>query len=111
MTEGNASKNLTPDPAEETRLLYKDWRERFIMPLLIGCVVLGVIVLIPAVQTAGSVVIKTIFIATYVITGVVTVIHFSYSIRVSVFLLIVYVLGLSELFRYGILGASAFFFF
>ena len=110
MMESNPSQNTSPNPEEATRLLYKNWREQFVMPLLIGTLVLGVFVLIPAVQSAGNLIIKTIFIATYVVTGIVTVIRFSYSIRISVFLLVVYVLGLSELFRYGILGDGSFFF-
>jgi GAF domain-containing protein len=110
MMESKPSQNTVPNPKEETRLLYKNWRERFIMPLLIGSLVLGVFVLIPAVQSAGNLILKTIFIATYVLTGIVTVINFSYSIRISVFLLAVYVLGLSELYRYGILGDGSFFF-
>ena len=36
--------------------------------------------------------------------------RFSYSVRMSVFLLGIYVLGMSELFTYGILGDSLFFF-
>ncbi len=110
MMESNPSKNTSTTPEEATRLLYKNWREQFVMPLLIGSLILGVFVLIPAVQSAGSQLIKAIFVATYVITGIVTVVRFSYSIRISVFLLGVYALGLSELFRYGILGDGTFFF-
>jgi GAF domain-containing protein len=111
MMESNPSKTTIPSPEEETRLLYKNWREQFVMPLLIGSLVFGAFVLIPAVQSAGNMVIKAIFIATYIITGIVTVIRFSYFIRISVFLLVVYVLGLSELYRYGILGDSSIFLF
>jgi GAF domain-containing protein len=110
MMDSNPSQNIPPTPEEATRLLYKNWRERFVMPLLIGSLILGAFVLIPAVQSAGSILIKAIFIFTYVITGIVTVIRFSYPVRMSVFLLVVYVLGLSELFRYGILGDGTFFF-
>jgi GAF domain-containing protein len=111
MTESVTSKNAIINPQEAIRLLYKNWREQFVLPLLIGSLALGVFVLIPAVQSAGSLIIKVIFVATYVITGIVTVIRFSYSVRISVFLLGIYVLGLSELFAYGILGDSVFFFF
>ena len=109
MMESNPSKNTSITPEEATRLLYKNWRERFAMPLLIGSLVLGVFVLIPSVESVGNIIIKAIFIITYVATGIVTVIHFSYSVRISVFLLVVYALGLSELFRYGILGDGSFF--
>jgi GAF domain-containing protein len=111
MTESNLSQNLAPNPEEETRLLYKDWREQFIMPLLIGCLILGVFVLIPAVQSAAAnLFLKIVFIATYVLLGIVTVIHFPYFVRVSVFLLVIHVLGLSELLRYGILGDCSVFY-
>jgi GAF domain-containing protein len=101
---------ISPNPEEETRLLYKNWREKFVMPLLIGTLILGIFVLIPAVDSAGNTIIKAIFILAYVLTGIVTVVRFSYTIRISVFLMSIYALGLSELFRYGILGDSVFFF-
>jgi putative methionine-R-sulfoxide reductase with GAF domain len=110
MMESGPAQNISSSPKEETRLLYKNWRERFITPLLIGSLILGIPALISAVQSAGNLILKTVFIATFVLTGIVTVIRFSYTIRISVFLLIVYVLGLSELFRYGILGDASFFF-
>jgi hypothetical protein len=99
MMESNPSKNMPPTAEEATRLLYKNWRERFAMPLLIGTLILGVFVLIPSVESAGNIIIKAIFIATYLATGIVTIIRFSYSVRIGVFLFVVYVLGVSELFR------------
>jgi GAF domain-containing protein len=110
MIQNDPSQITTPNPEEATRLLYKNWRERFVMPLLIGTLLLGAIVLIPAVTSAGSFFIKAIFIAAYGLTGLVTVVRFPYNFRINVFLLCIYALGLSELFRYGILGDSAFFF-
>jgi GAF domain-containing protein len=109
MMESNPSKNTSPTPEEATRLLYKNWRERFAMPLLIGSLILGAFALIFSIQSAGSMLLSAIFIVTYVMTGIVTVIRFSYSVRIGVFLLVVYTLGLSELFRYGILGDGSFF--
>jgi GAF domain-containing protein len=109
MMESNTSKNTSPTPEEATRLLYKNWRERFAMPLLIGSLILGALALFFSVQSAGNIILKAIFIIAYAITGIVTVIHFSYSVRISAFLFIVYALGLSELYRYGILGDGSFF--
>lgn len=109
MMESNPSKNTSTTPEEATRLMYKNWREQFAMPLLIGTLILGVFVLIPSIQSAGNIIFKAIFIAAYVATGIVTVIRFSYAIRIGVFLFVVYVLGVSELFRYGILGDASFF--
>jgi GAF domain-containing protein len=109
MMEINTSNNSSTTPEEATRLMYKNWREKFALPLLIGTLILGVFVLIPSVQSAGNIIFKVIFITAYVATGIVTIIPFSYSVRIGVFLFLVYVLGVSELFRYGILGDSSFF--
>ncbi len=110
MMESNPSKNAPLNAEEATRILYKNWREQFVMPLLIGSLVLSGLALIPAIQSVGNIIIQSIFIAIFVMTGIVTVIRFSYSVRISVFLLGVYALGLSELYRYGILGDGTFFF-
>lgn len=102
--------NASNSPEEATRLLYKSWREQFTMPLLIGSLVLGILALIPALSGAGNTFIRVLFISVYVLTGIVTVIRFSYSIRMSVFLTSIFALALAELFTHGILGDSLFFF-
>ncbi|HMU91875.1 MAG TPA: GAF domain-containing protein [Anaerolineales bacterium] len=102
--------NASNSPEESTRLLYKSWREQFTMPLLIGSLVLGILALIPALSGAGNTFIRVLFISVYVLTGIVTVIRFSYSIRMSVFLTSIFALALAELFTHGILGDSLFFF-
>lgn len=98
------------NPEDATRILYKNWREGFALPLLIGVLIFGALALIPAVNASESTLIDSIFITTYVMTGLVTVARFSYLVRMSVFLLGIYILGLSELITYGILGDSLFFF-
>ena len=110
MMESNPSENTIFDPKETTRLLYKNWRDKFVMPLLIGSLVLGLFALIPAISGTGNATLKAIFITTYILTGIVTVVRFPYSIRMGVFLLSIYALGLGELFTHGILGDSLFFF-
>jgi GAF domain-containing protein len=110
MMQSNPSPAISSNPEEVTRLLYRNWREKFVTPLLIGTLILGAFVLIPAVNSAGSIFIKAVFITTYVLTGIVTLVPFTYNIRISVLLLGIYALGLSELMRYGILGDSTFFF-
>lgn len=107
---GITSTNKAFNPEESARTLYKNWRESFVIPLLIGTLIFGTILLIPAITSAKSSVIETIFIATYVATGIVTFIRFSYQIRMGVFLLSVFVLGLSELATHSILGDGIFFF-
>ncbi|MDP1545378.1 MAG: GAF domain-containing protein [Anaerolineales bacterium] len=98
------------NPENATRELYKNWREQFAIPLLIGVLVFGALALIPAVSASESILLDAIFITTYLITGLVTVIRFSYLVRMSVFLAGVFVLGLAELLTYGILGDGLFFF-
>ncbi|MBE0671528.1 MAG: GAF domain-containing protein [Anaerolineales bacterium] len=99
------------NPEDATRLLYKNWRERFALPLLIGVLVFGAFVLIPAVNASTSPVVDAIFITTFIVTGIVTVVRFSYAIRMTVFLLSIYMLGVGELITHGILGDSLIFFF
>ncbi len=106
----NLSSSETTNPEESTRQLYKNWREGFAIPLLVGVLVFGAFALVPAVRSSESILIAAIFIATYVITGIVTIVRFSYIVRMSVFLLSIYVLGISELITHGILGDSLFFF-
>ncbi len=111
MTQSNLPLNAPSDPGEATRLLYKNWREQFAMPLLLVALALGLGVLIPALSSASeSNLLKAIFVTAFALTGIVTVIKFSYTIRISVFLLSLYSLGVAELLRYGILGDGTFFF-
>lgn len=106
-----SSNKPSPKPEEATRLLYKNWRERFALPLLLGVLVFGAIVLVPALNASTSLIVDAIFITAYTATAFVTVIRFSYYVRMSVFLLAVYVLGLGELITHGVLGDSLIFFF
>ncbi|MBI5354267.1 MAG: GAF domain-containing protein [Chloroflexi bacterium] len=108
--ESNTSKTLATNPEEATREFYKNWRERFVIPLLVGLLVLGGINLVFALNTSQSPFINVIFVTTFVLTGIVTIIRFSYQVRMGVILLSVYALGISELVTHGILGDSLFFF-
>jgi GAF domain-containing protein len=110
MMNTNLSNSQSTNPEEATRQLYKNWREGFAIPLLLGVLIFGAIALGPAIISSESIIIDVIFISTYVITGIVTIVRFSYIVRMSVFLLGIYVLGLSELITHGILGDSLFFF-
>ena len=110
MMESNPSENTTFNPKEAIHQLYKNWRDKFVMPLLIGSLVLGILALIPALSGTGNAAIKALFVTTYILIGIVTVVRFPYSVRMGVFLLSIYALGLGELFTHGILGDSLFFF-
>lgn len=106
-----SSNNQLLQPEETTRLLYKNWREKFALPLLLGVLVFGAFVLIPAVSASTSAVIDAIFVTAYAGTGLVTIIRFSYTVRMRMFILAVYMLGLGELITHGVLGDSLIFFF
>jgi GAF domain-containing protein len=110
MESNSPKKQLLTKPEEATRQFYRNWREQFAVPLLIGVLVLGGIALIPALRSSKSIFINLVFIAIFIITGIVTVIRFSYLVRMSVFLLSIFIIGLSELLTHGILGDSLFFF-
>ncbi|MCE9647571.1 MAG: GAF domain-containing protein [Chloroflexi bacterium] len=109
MDINNSTDQLT-SPERATRLLYKNWREGFALPLLLGLLVFGGVALIPAVNSSYSPVISGVFIATYLLTGLVTVARFSYLVRMRVVLVNIFVLGISELLTLGILGDGLFFF-
>jgi GAF domain-containing protein len=98
------------NPEESIRAMYKNWRQKFVLPLLIGVLVFGSFVLVSAVSSAQDSVLSIVFIAAYVITLVVTLIKFSYEVRITIFLMIVYVIAVSELVRYNILGDASIFF-
>ncbi len=97
-------------PQDVTRQLYANWRERFALPLLIGILIFGLGALIPAVLSSTNIVLNSIFVVSYLLTAVVTIIRFSYPIRMTVFLLSIYVLGISTLVTYNALGVGLFYF-
>jgi GAF domain-containing protein len=107
-----ATPDQKPKPAlnEKTRIVYQNWREQFVAPLLIGSLVLGLFALIPALISAQSIYLDAAFIAVYLAVGLVTIVRFPYKVRMGVFLFLIYVLGLSELLSTGILGDGLFFF-
>lgn len=103
--------NLTEiDPAEKTRRVYKNWRERFILPLLVGVLIFGIAALLPAILAPQHIILTSFIVTSYALTAIVTIIRFSYSVRMSVFLLSIYMLGLSTLITYDALGVGLFYF-
>lgn len=102
--------SATLNPQDVTRQLYTNWRERFALPLLIGVLIFGALALFPAVNASDSYVLDSILIISYLLTLIVTIIRFSYTIRISVFLLSIFMIGVGELITHNILGDSLFFF-
>ncbi len=96
--------------SDRTRLVYKSWREGFATPLLIGVLIIGIVALIPALVAAKNIYLQAVFVLVYLAVGVVTFARVPYFLRMGVFLLTLYALGLSELFSTGILGDGVFFF-
>ncbi|MBM3124600.1 MAG: GAF domain-containing protein [Chloroflexi bacterium] len=90
--------------------VYHHWRQKFVKPMLVGSLVIGLFALIPSVLAVRSSLIGLIFIVSYLVVAVITFAKFPNSIRMGTFLLIVYILGISELITHGILGDSVFFF-
>lgn len=103
------SNRISLFPDSSTRAFYKNWREGFVLPLLISVLVFGSLALYPAVIASTSVVVDIIFIGTYLVIGLVTVIRFSYFVRMGAFLLGIYMLGLAELLTHSVLGDGIFF--
>ncbi|MFN3492554.1 MAG: hypothetical protein ACK40V_10085, partial [Anaerolineales bacterium] len=95
--------NTSPlDPANETRQVYKNWRERFALPLLVGVLILGTTALLPALLYPENIILSSFIVISYVLTAIVTIIRFSYFVRMSVFLLSIYILGVSTLITYNV---------
>lgn len=101
---------LMSNPDHSTQEVYRAWRERFILPLLFGVLIFGGIALFPAIAASNSVLINGIFLSTYAIVALMAIFRLSYNIRISAFLLSVFMLGVGELLTHGILGDGLFFF-
>ena len=93
---------LSASEQEITDRVYKSWRERFVVPLLIGTLIFGAIALLPALSASGSWVINAVFIIVYSLVLISTVFRFSYTVRITVFLACTYALALVELLSLGI---------
>lgn len=93
-----------------TPTIYKNWREKFVRPMLIGALIFGLLALVPALLTNQGMIQNVVFSIAYLLLIVVTFIQFPYWFRMGVFLVIIYGLGMNELFSTGILGDGIFFF-
>ena len=93
-----------------TENIYKNWREKFVRPMMYGALVFGLIALIPALLTNQGLIQDTVFVLSYLVLIVITFIHSPYWVRMGTLLVIIYALGMNELFSTGILGDGIFFF-
>jgi GAF domain-containing protein len=109
MNQSLNSQQLTSEQ-DSTERVYKAWRERFVVPLLFGSLVFGAVALLPALNASGSWAVNAVFIIVYVLVLITAVFRFSYAIRITVFLICIYALGMAELLSLGILGDGLFFF-
>ncbi len=100
----------TPAPSAAASRVYENWRERFVRPMMIGALVFGLVALMLALTTNQGIIQNAVFIVSYLLLMVVTFLPFPYSARITIFLFVIYGLGLSELFSTGILGDTSFFF-
>lgn len=106
----NQTTPTTTPALETTRSIYKNWREHFVRPMLIGALVFGLIALIPALLTNQGFIQNAVFVSAYVLLLIITFVQFPYWLKMGTFLFIVYVLGMNELLSTGILGDGIFFF-
>jgi len=102
--------NTNLDSEIVTRHLYQSWRENLARPLLIGVLILGLPAVIPAIIASNSILLDSIYISSYLVVALVTIIPFRFQFRIGAFLLAVFALGIGELITLNILGDSIFFF-
>src|ERR1700690_254194 len=93
-----------------TENIYKNWREKFVRPMMYGALVFGLIALIPALLTNQGLIQDAVFVVSYLVLIVITLIHSPYWVRMGTLLVIIFALGMNELFSTGILGDGIFFF-
>ena len=105
-----APETNTAHPRTSGRDLYRNWRENLARPLLVGVLIFGIIAVVPAINASESIILDAIFIGTYLLVALVTIVPIRYTIRIGAFLLAVYILGIGELITHNILGDSLFFF-
>jgi len=110
MSDLKATPSRIADQSNSPGSVYTNWRENFARPMLLATLVIGLAALIPAVLSSQNYVLSGVFIAAYLFVAAVTFVPFPYWLRMGVFVFIVYILGLSELFSTGILGDGVFFF-
>src|SRR5262245_38255148 len=104
MNRISGSPSLNDNSAAAMDVVYENWRANFVRPMLLAAVILGLLALIPALVSAQSFVLDVIFISVYVVLAIVTVFEFPYWLRMGLFLFLIYVLGVTEIFSTGILG-------
>lgn len=93
-----------------TQTLYRNWRERFVRPMLIGILVFGLLAVIPAFFSASSLILDVIYSVGYLFVVLVAVGNFPYAVKIGTVLFVAYALGVSELWSTSILGDALFFF-
>ncbi len=110
--------NTVPGPSQEIYTfspptgmqVYKDWRERFIRPVLVGTSIFGLLALVAAFAANRNLFFNIVVSFAYLSVLLVTLFKTPYWVRVGAFLLAAYALGLNEFLQTGILGRASFFF-
>ncbi len=91
------------------RSVFKNWRERYIGPLLLGTLVVGALVIIPALIRTASITLDLIFIIVCLAVLLAAWIRLPFVVRAVVFLVALFALGISDFITSGILGNGLFF--
>ena len=89
---------------------YRNWRERYIVPALLGVIVFSIITFIPVLSTTRNIFLGILFVILISALLAVTLTRSPYPVRASVFLAALYFLGIAELIHSGILGDGLIFF-
>ncbi|HUH98523.1 MAG TPA: hypothetical protein VLZ89_14250, partial [Anaerolineales bacterium] len=90
--------------------VYRKWREGLIRPILNIALVFGFIALVAGLSTDQSMIVSLVFVGAYVVLVLAALLPVPFWARAGLILLIVYALGLNELFSLGIEGDGIFFF-
>lgn len=96
--------------SEATASVYRNWRETFVGPMLIGTVIFGLVALASILFSESSFALKITYVVVFSLIPIVTFVKFPYWLRMGVFLFAIYAFGVSDLFSAGILGDAIFFF-
>ncbi len=97
-------------PNNLDQAVYQRWREGLIRPILNIGLVFGFIALVAGILTEQSIAVTLIFVGAYLSLVLIAVVPIPFWLRAGILVIVVYALGLNELFSYGIEGDGIFFF-
>lgn len=93
-----------PNPVETSSVApySEEWKERFLHSLLVGAAIFGLIALIPALFSTPGQTLILVYIISYLFLLAVIFVRLPYSVRASIFLLLILAIGISGMLENGI---------